>query len=145
MFSPSFSPRLPTCPLVLEGLARAVGIHRVTWMTTWHQDYPPHQWCRAKWAMVRFWFLILFCPQNQNQDPSQCCHPAPCSDCCQILAKLHACLDLSFRFLLLTNFSNTTLPAWCAQLNPEQMAMEPFFISQLHAPNFAAIFFQTHH
>lgn len=40
---PSFSLRLPTCPVVLEALARAVGIHRATSMTTWHQDYPPHQ------------------------------------------------------------------------------------------------------
>lgn len=105
----SFSLRLPTCPLVLEGLARAVGIHRVTWMTTWHQDYPPHQWCRAKWAMVRFFVKTVLSTKPQDQDPPQCCHLAPCSDCCLILARMHACLELSLWFLLLSNLTTMQL------------------------------------
>lgn len=62
MLSPSFSLHLPTCPWALEGLARVGDIQRVTSTITW-QEYRPHQWCRAKWAMVRFpwnFFLHIF-------------------------------------------------------------------------------------
>lgn len=146
-FPPSFSLRLPTCPWVLEELARAVGIRRITWMTAWHQDYPLRQWCRAKWAMVRFSennFLY-----TSYQDPRQYCYPAPYADCSIGLLTVWfrpRCMHvLNLWFLPLTDFSNAAFPARYAQLNPELMATEPFFISQLHAPNFAFILFLTHH
>lgn len=58
IFLPSSLP-LPTCPWVLEEWARVGDTAKATSMTTWHQDCPPHQWCRAKWAMVIFILFIL--------------------------------------------------------------------------------------